>query len=222
MTARDRPPWRRTRRLFQQSTLGDNTTMAEGQSMTVADVVAKTMDGRLEDFVREAVVLVAGELMEGEISAEIGAALGEVAPDTCEASQRVSAAGVGDEGRGDRAAGREEAAGLAVLPLVPGAATPERAGDHRGCAGGVCQRREHEEGRPARRAAGDRRDDQGPRLGTLPGVGRTGPSFRQRPLEGAYPYLWLDANRSRCVITAGSCPRPSSWPTRCTSPACAR
>ena len=36
--------------------------------MTVADVVAKTMDGRLEDFVREAVALVARELMEGEIS----------------------------------------------------------------------------------------------------------------------------------------------------------
>jgi hypothetical protein len=50
--------------------------MADGQSMTVADVVAKTMDGRLEDFVREAVVLVARELMEGEISAEIGAGLG--------------------------------------------------------------------------------------------------------------------------------------------------
>jgi hypothetical protein len=44
--------------------------MADGQSMTVADVVAKTMDGRLEDFVREAVAVVARELMEGEISAE--------------------------------------------------------------------------------------------------------------------------------------------------------
>jgi len=43
--------------------------MADGQSMTVADVVAKTMDGRLEDFVREAVVLVARELMEGAKSA---------------------------------------------------------------------------------------------------------------------------------------------------------
>ena len=51
--------------------------MAEGQSMTVADVVARTMDGRLQDFVREAVALVARELMEGEISAEIG----EVAPE---------------------------------------------------------------------------------------------------------------------------------------------
>ena len=54
----------------------------------------------LEDFVREAVVLVARELMEGEISAEIGAELGEVAPESAgDASQRVSAAGVGDEGR---------------------------------------------------------------------------------------------------------------------------
>jgi transposase-like protein len=56
--------------------------MAEGHSMTVADVVAKTMDGRLEDFVREAVALVARELMEGEVSGEIGAGLGEVAPET--------------------------------------------------------------------------------------------------------------------------------------------
>jgi putative transposase len=55
--------------------------MAEGQRMTVADVVAQTRDGRLEDLVREAVVLVARELMEAEISAEIGAELGEVAPE---------------------------------------------------------------------------------------------------------------------------------------------
>jgi hypothetical protein len=32
-------------------------TMAEGQRMTVADVVAETHDGRLDDCVREAVVL---------------------------------------------------------------------------------------------------------------------------------------------------------------------
>ena len=56
--------------------------MVEGQSMTtVADVVAQVRDGRLEDFVREAVVLVVRELMESEISAEIGAERGEVAPE---------------------------------------------------------------------------------------------------------------------------------------------
>ncbi len=57
--------------------------MADGQSMTtVADVVAQVRDGRLEDFVREAVAIVARELMEAEISAEVGAGLGEVVPET--------------------------------------------------------------------------------------------------------------------------------------------
>src|SRR5947209_4460801 len=55
--------------------------MAEGQRMTAADVVAQVRDGRLEDFVREAVVLVAQELMNAEVSAEVGAELGEVAPE---------------------------------------------------------------------------------------------------------------------------------------------
>src|ERR1700733_10740397 len=55
--------------------------MAEGQRMTVADVVAQVRDGRLEDFVREAVALVARELMEVEISEQVGAELGEVAPE---------------------------------------------------------------------------------------------------------------------------------------------
>lgn len=55
--------------------------MAEGQRMTSAYVVAQVRDGRLEDFVCEAVVvLVARELMEAEISAEIGAERDEVAP----------------------------------------------------------------------------------------------------------------------------------------------
>ncbi len=55
--------------------------MVEGQRMTVADVVAQTRDGRLEDFVREAVVLVARELMEAEVAGQVGAELGEVAPE---------------------------------------------------------------------------------------------------------------------------------------------
>jgi transposase-like protein len=39
-------------------------------------------DGRLEDFAREAMLVVAQELMGAEISAEIGAERGEVAPDS--------------------------------------------------------------------------------------------------------------------------------------------
>ena len=55
--------------------------MAEGQRMTVADVVSQVRDGRFEDFVREAVELVAREIMEAEVSGQVGAELGEVAPE---------------------------------------------------------------------------------------------------------------------------------------------
>lgn len=46
-----------------------------------ADVCARVMAGEHGDFVREAVALVAGELMEAEVCAEVGAELGEVAPE---------------------------------------------------------------------------------------------------------------------------------------------
>ncbi len=52
--------------------------MAEKQSMTTAEVVAKTLVSEHADFLREAVAVVARELMEAEISGEIGAARGEV------------------------------------------------------------------------------------------------------------------------------------------------
>src|SRR5436190_7533815 len=79
---RFRPPWRSDSSASPQSRREGDTTMVEVQRMTAADVVAQVRDGRLEDFVREAVVLVARELMEAEISAEIGAELGELAPET--------------------------------------------------------------------------------------------------------------------------------------------
>ncbi len=52
--------------------------MAGEGRMTVADVVAEVLAGEQGDFVREAVAIVARELMEAEVSAEIGAARGEV------------------------------------------------------------------------------------------------------------------------------------------------
>ena len=98
--------------------------MADGQSMTVADVVAKTMDGRLEDFVREAVALVARELMEGEISAEIGAALGEVAPESRLTHRNGYRPRAWETRVGEiESVDPEEALGLVVLPVVLGAET---------------------------------------------------------------------------------------------------
>jgi len=55
--------------------------MAEMQSMTTAEVVAKTLITEHADFLRDAVALVVRELMEAEITTEIGAARGEVSPE---------------------------------------------------------------------------------------------------------------------------------------------
>jgi len=76
--------------------------MAEGQRMTVADVVAGVRDGRLEDFVREAVRLVARELMEAEIvrhEALVVRARCETSPAGCRSSPwKLRAAGAWDRG----------------------------------------------------------------------------------------------------------------------------
>ncbi len=169
--------------------------MAEGQRMTAADVVAQVRDGRLEDFVREAVVLIARELMEAEISAEIGAELGEVAPDV-----RVT------HRNGYRARPWETRVGEIELLIprmrhgsyFPGFLEPRRRSEQAIVAvvleayvNGVSTRKV------------DRLVEQ---LG-IEGMTKDRVSalcraldeqveaFRQRPLEGAYPYLWLDAKQ---------------------------
>ena len=70
---------------------------ARGSEDAAADAVAQVRDGRLEDFVREAVVLVARELMEAEISEQVSTELGEVAPES-----RVSRRNGYRRGRGRR------------------------------------------------------------------------------------------------------------------------
>jgi putative transposase len=55
--------------------------MADGQSMTRTELVRRTLLEEHGDFLKEAVALIAAELMEVEISAEIGAELREVAPE---------------------------------------------------------------------------------------------------------------------------------------------
>ena len=47
-------------------------------------------------------------------------------------------------------------------------------------------------------------------------------AFRNRPLEGRYPYLWLDAKVEKVRDGGRSSARRSCSPTGCTSPATAR
>jgi putative transposase len=186
--------------------------MAEGQRMTVADVVDGVLAGEGGDFLREAVRLIAQELMEAEISAEIGAARGEVS------AERLT------HRNGYRPRAWETRVGELEL-LVPrkrsGAAyfpsflEPRRRSEQAIVAvvleayvNGVSTRKV------------DRLVEQ---LG-IHGMSKDRVSalcrqldeqveaFRQRPLEGDYPYLWLDAKqvkvrdqghvRSKAVVIA--------------------
>ena len=167
--------------------------MAEGQRMTAAELVAKVMAGEHGDFVREAVALIAHELMEAEVSAEVGAELGEVSP------QRVT------HRNGYRPRPWETRVGEIEL-LIPRKRTgpayfpsflePRRRSEQAIVAvvleayvNGVSTRKV------------DRLVEQ---LG-IAGMTKDRVSvlckaldehvavFRERPLEGSYPYLWLDA-----------------------------
>ena len=169
--------------------------MVEGQSMTtVADVVAQVRDGRLEDFVREAVVLVARELMEGEISGEIGAELGEIAPD----SRATHRNGYRPRGWETRVGELEllvprKRSGPAYFPSFLEARRPAEqaivAVVMEAYVNGVSTRKV------------DRLVEQlgisgmtKDRVSALcRGLDERVAAFRERPLEGAYPYLWLDA-----------------------------
>jgi putative transposase len=169
--------------------------MVEGQSMTtVADVVAQVRDGRLEDFVREAVVLVARELMEGEISAEIGAELGEVAPDRRSTHRN----GYRERAWETRVGELEllvpkKRSGPAYFPSFLEARRPAEqaivAVVMEAYVNGVSTRKV------------DRLVEQlgisgmtKDRVSALcRGLDERVAAFRERPLEGAYPYLWLDA-----------------------------
>ncbi len=167
--------------------------MAEGQRMTTADVVAKVMAGEHGDFVREAVALVAQELMDAEITEEIGAAHGEVCP------ERIT------HRNGYRPRPWETRVGEIELLIprkrqgpayFPSFLEPRRRSEQAIVAvvleayvNGVSTRKV------------DRLVEQ---LG-IAGMTKDRVSalcraldqqvsvFRERPLEGAYPYLWLDA-----------------------------
>jgi transposase-like protein len=168
--------------------------MADGQSMTVADVVAQVRDGRLEDFVREAVALVARELMEAEISAEIGAELGEVAPD-----QRLT------HRNGYRPRAWETRVGEIEL-LIPkkrsgGSYFPSFLEPRKRAEQAILAvvMEAYVNGVSTRKV--DRLVEQ---LGVhgmskdrvsaiFRALDESVDAFRQRPLEGEHPYLWLDA-----------------------------
>jgi transposase-like protein len=166
--------------------------MTDTQSMTTHELVRRTLLGEHGDFVKEAVAIVAAQLMDAEITAQIGAAHGEVCAD------RVT------HRNGYRPREWETRVGEIELQIPKkrsGSYFPSFLEPRRRCEQAIVAvvMEAYVNGVSTRKV--DRLVEQ---LG-IHGMSKDRVSalcralddqvaaFRQRPLEGAHPYLWLDA-----------------------------
>jgi transposase-like protein len=167
--------------------------MAESQSMTTPEVVAKTLIAEHGDFLREAVAMVAAELMEAEISAQIGAGRSERSPD------RATHRNGYRERLWETRVGEIE---LAVPRKRSGEAYfPSFLEPRRPCEQAIVSvvMEAYVNGVSTRKV--DRLVEQlgissmsKDRVSALcRELDERVEAFRNRPLEGAFPYLWLDA-----------------------------
>jgi transposase-like protein len=167
--------------------------MAESQSMTTPEVVAKTLIAEHGDFLREAVAMVATELMEAEISSQIGAGRSERSPD------RATHRNGYRERLWETRVGEIE---LAVPRKRSGEAYfPSFLEPRRPCEQAIVSvvMEAYVNGVSTRKV--DRLVEQlgissmsKDRVSALcRELDERVRAFRERPLEGAFPYLWLDA-----------------------------
>jgi putative transposase len=167
--------------------------MAEDRMMTPADVVARAMAGEHGDLLRDAVALVVRELMEAEVATLTGAGRGERTPD------RVTNLNGYRERAWDTRVGEIE---LAIPRTRSGPAYfPSFLEPRRRCEQAIVSvvMEAYVNGVSTRKV--ERLVEQ---LG-IQGMSKDRVSrmcrdldehveaFRSRPLDGAYPYLWLDA-----------------------------
>jgi putative transposase len=183
--------------------------MAEGRRMTAADVAANVLAGEHGDFVRDAVALVARELMEAEICAEVGAELGEVS------ETRVAYR------NGYRPREWETRVGEIELLIprkrqgpayFPSFLEPRRRSEQAIVAvvleayvNGVSTRKIDR--LVEQLGIGGMTKDRVSALCRV--LDERVEVFRRRPLEGAYPYLWLDAKvRHEALLVRVGCETP--------------
>ena len=100
----------------------------------------------------------------------------------------------------------KQALGWRVLSEFLGAAAAVRAGDCGGGDGGLGERGLDQESRPACRAARDSRADQGRVSALCRALDDQVEAFRNRPLAGAHPYMWLDVKaRHEALLVRVGC-----------------
>ena len=166
--------------------------MTDAQSMTTHQLVRRTLLDEHGDFLKEAVALVAAQLMDAEITAQIGAAHGEVSAD------RVT------HRNGYRSRGWETRVGEIELEIPKkrsGSYFPSFLEPRRRCEQAIVAvvMEAYVNGVSTRKV--DRLVEQlgihgmsKDRVSALcRGLDDQVAAFRDRPLEGAHPYLWLDA-----------------------------
>jgi putative transposase len=171
--------------------------MAEGHRMTAAQAVDKLMSSEHADVIRESVRFMVAELMEAEAAAIVGAELGERAPE-----RRTTQRNGYRERAWDTRVGEIE---LQIPKLrsgpsyFPSFLEPRRRAERALVAvvqeayvNGVSTRKVD---RLVEQLGVRMTKDQVSRLCAR--LDEQVAAFRERPLEGAYPYLWLDAKQER-------------------------
>jgi transposase-like protein len=171
--------------------------MAEDGRMTAAQVVDKLMGSEHADVIRESVRFMVDALMEAEVSALIGAEFGERAPERRSAQRNGYRDRVWDT--------RVGAIELAIPKLrsgpgyFPSFLEPRRRAEQalvcvvqEAYVNGVSTRKVD---RVVEQLGVRMSKDQVSRLCARLDEHVT--AFRERPLEGAYPYLWLDAKHEK-------------------------
>ena len=170
--------------------------MAEGPRMTAAQVADKLLASEHADVLRESVACIVAELMEAEVAAQVGAELGERTPERL--TQR----------NGYRTRAWDTRAGELELRIprlrtgsyFPSFLEPRRRAEQalvavvrEASVNGVSTRKVDR--LVEQMGLHGMSKDQVSRL--CRGLDEQVRVFRERPLEGAYPYLWLDAKVER-------------------------
>src|ERR1700742_5075356 len=181
----------------------EDTTMAEDQSLTAREAVREVLESEHVDVLRESVAVMVREIMEAEVAQLAGAELGERAPD-----RRIAQRNGYRERQWDTRVGEIELAipRLRTGSYLPSFLEPRRRAERALVAvvqeayvNGVSTRKVDRlvEQMGLRGLS----KDQVSRM--CAGLDEQVSAFRSRPLDGSYPYVWLDAKIERVRETGG-------------------